>query len=232
MLSKGVKAGKETAGEKNIKGDRTMHKGVFKGDHLSMNQNMLIHGESHHHAEPNDLNYTTESVVKNYFSNPNDPAYRFFDKIAACFGFSASERERFWSQVWFGNYVDESDCGIGDNKAIELVKKNRDTYNRELFEFVNQNGIDIIFCFSRLVYNNLPGRASFEDKAKNYPIPDICGKPYSDYIRKFIYKPGARANNDVELYKPLTVYGFRHPSSKGGFNYAHYMDYLKEEIQF
>ena len=42
-----------------------MHKGVFKGNDLSKNCNILILGESHHHSEMYDINYTTENVVKN-----------------------------------------------------------------------------------------------------------------------------------------------------------------------
>lgn len=206
-----------------------MHQGVFKGNNLLTNRNILILGESHHHSESNDSNYTTESVVKNYFNHPGDPAYRFFDKIAACFGFLPSDRELFWNKVWFGNYVDESDCGIRTNKAKELVKKNRDKYNKKLFEFVNQNGIHIIFCFSRLVYNSLPDKTSFEDKGIESDMQDTGGE--RDYISKFIYKPGIRSNNDMELNKQLVVYGLRHPSSRCGFNSAHYTDYLKKEIQ-
>ncbi len=206
-----------------------MHKGVFKGNSLSDNRNLLVLGESHHHAEFNDPNYTTESVVRNYFNHPRDKCYKFFDKIAMCFGFLPSDRELFWNKVWFGNYIDESNCGVKTSRAKELVKCNKDKYNKELFEFVNQNEIDIIFCFSRLVYNNLPHRTAFEDKEVKYYVSDVGEK--RDYISKFIYKPGPRDNCDLELNKELAIYGFRHPSALCGFRPKNYMGYLHEEIK-
>ena len=206
-----------------------MHKGVFKGNNLTKNCNILILGESHHHTKSNDPNYTTENVVKNYFRNPNDPAYRFFDKIAACFGYSADEREVFWNKVWFGNYVDESDCDVRNGRAKMLIEKCRQEYNKELFDFVNQNEIDIIFCFSRLTYYNLPDRASFEDQAVKYYPPKTSGE--KDRVEKFIYKPGTRPNGGVGLNKELIIYSFSHPSARCGFCPEHYMDYLQKEIQ-
>lgn len=204
-----------------------MHPGVFKGNNLTANRNILILGESHHHTKSNDPKYTTENVVKNYFHNPSDPDYRFFDKIAACFGYSPDEREVFWNKVWFGNYVDESNCGIATDRAKKLIKENRKKYNKKLFEFVNQKGIDIVFCFSRLVYKNLPSQASFEDKPVRFDVP----KTGNDWIGKFIYKPGTRPNGDLGLNKELIVYSFRHPSARCGFRLEHYMDYLQNEIQ-
>lgn len=205
-----------------------MHKGVFKGNNLTKNCNILILGESHHHTKSNDPNYTTENVVKNYLHNPNDRDYKFFDKIAACFGYSAEEREIFWNKVWFGNYVDESDCGIRTNRAKILVECNKDKYNKELFEFINQNGIDIVFCFSRLVYQNLPRRTLLEDKSVRFYVDRTGGK--KDWIDKFIYKPGTRANDDLDLSKKLTIYGLRHPSARCGFCPEYYMDCLQKEI--
>lgn len=206
-----------------------MHQGVFKGSKATENHGVLILGESHHHTQSADPTYTTNKVVKNYFSRPNDPAYRFFDKIAACFGYSPGGREIFWNKVWFGNYVDESDCGIRTSRAINLIEKNSKKYNQELFEFVNQNGVDLIFCFSRLVYYHLPERTSFEDYSISFAVPGTGGK--RDWVDKFMYKPGARANGDMALDKQLIVYGFRHPSSRCGFCPEHYKEYLQNEIQ-
>lgn len=212
-----------------VERDGYMHRGVFKGAHLAENQNLLILGESHHHAVADDPSYTTEGVVKNYFNHPNDRCYRFFDRIAGCFGFFPDERELFWNQVWFGNYVEESNCGIGDSRARKLVAKHREKYNKDLFSFVNEHGIDMMFCFSRLVYNNLPSRAAFEDAGTQYDVPKLHGK--RDYISKFLYKPGTRPDCEVALKKQLLVYGFRHPSARGGFDATHYVDYLKSIIQ-
>ena len=52
-----------------------------------------------------------------------------------------------------------------------------------------------------------------------------------DWIDKFIYKPGKRANDDLDLSKKLTVYGLRHPSARCGFRPEHYKDYLQKEIR-
>lgn len=181
-----------------------MYKGIFKGNNLTENHNILILGESHHGMEEHID--TTESVVTNYFRNPNKACYKFFDKIVTCFGFTPDEREVFWNKVWFGNYVDKS-CGVKTSKAKNLISEHRDTYNRELFEFVNENNIDVIFCFSRLVYNNLPDNASRE----KFDVPNAGGK--RDYINKTVYKSGIIPNSVIELNNQLVVYGFRHPSA-------------------
>lgn len=206
-----------------------MHKGVFKGATLSQKRSILILGESHHHGKADDPEYTTERVVKNYFNNPNDKCYKFFDKIAACFGFASDHREVFWNQVWFGNYVTESNCGVGDSKARKLIGGNRDQYNKELFQFINEHGIDVIFCFSRLVYNNLPDRAPFESAGMKYNVPKLHGK--QDYIRKFVYQLGERPKGDVALNKSLAVYGFCHPSARCGFSAENYAPFIKELVQ-
>ena len=46
------------------------------------------------------------------------------------------EFESFWNNVYFANYVDGL-CGIGDSKAKILIKNNKEIYNNELFEFIN-----------------------------------------------------------------------------------------------
>ncbi len=206
-----------------------MHKGVFEGNNLSTNCNILILGESHHHMVANDPDYTTEGVVKNYFLYPNDKDYRFFDKIANCFGYPSEQREVFWNKVRFANYVTESNCDIQTDKAKELMKNNSEKYNQELFEFVNQNEIDVIFCFSRLVYKHLPRRASFEEKGVCFETPKVGN--VSDRIDKFVYKPGARPDGNTALKKQLTVYGFRHPSYRRSFSAENYREVLQKEIQ-
>lgn len=108
-------------------------------------------------------------------------------------------------------------------------KGKRKQYNEELFKFVNENEIDIVCCFSRLVYQNLPAKSSFENSGITIGVPDIGGK--RDYIQKFIYQPGVRNNCDIALNKPLMVYGFRHPSARCGFCSEHYNWYLQKEIQ-
>lgn len=206
-----------------------MHLGVFMGNNPPTNCNILILGESHHHTESSDLNYTTENIVKDYFRNPAHPAYRFFDKIAACFGYVAEEREIFWNKVWFGNYIEEADCGVKTVRAKKLAEENSKIYNKSLFEFVNQNEIDILCCFSRLVYAHLPEQTSFEEKSISFAVPKTGGK--RDWIDKMIYEPGPRANGDIALDKSLTVYGFRHPSARCGFRSENYKNYLQAELR-
>ena len=206
-----------------------MHKGVFKGAHAAGDRNVLVLGESHHYMVADDPEYTTEGVVNNYFKHPNDKCYRFFDKIVKCFGFLPDEREQFWDRVWFGNYVEESNCGVGDSRARDLVEKHKERYNKDLFLFVNEHEIDIICCFSRLVYWNLPSRAIFEEKETQYDVPKLHGR--RDYISKFLYLPGARPDCEVALKKQLLVYGFRHPSARDGFDATHYVDVLKGLVQ-
>ena len=206
-----------------------MHKGAFKGKNLATNPTILILGESHYQSSGYDPEFTTDGVVLDYFQNPNCQRYKFFDKIVTCFGFAPEDREKFWNQVWFGNYVTSSDCGVGTTRARELVAKNRGQYNRELFDFVNTHGIDTIFCFSRMVYNNMPGRASFESEGVRIATEKLHGK--ADYISQFIYLPGERPYGDVALKKPLTVYGFRHPSARGGFAPSHYFPFIREHCQ-
>lgn len=114
-----------------------MHKGVFGGKNLTQNQSILALGESHHHGKADDPEYTTERVVMYYFRHPNDKCYKFFDKIAGGFGFGPKDRELFWNQVWFENYVAESNCGIGNSKARKLIGEHRAQYNKE-FRFIFQ----------------------------------------------------------------------------------------------
>ena len=80
-----------------------------------------------------------------------------------------------------------------------------------------------------MVYNNMPGRASFESEGARIATEKLHGK--ADYISQFIYLPGERPYKDVALKKPLTVYGFRHPSARGGFAPSHYLPFIQEHCQ-
>ena len=215
-----------------------MHYGVYIGKAAEKETRILILGESHHNknneGQGEPASYTTSSVVETYLAEENTcRGHRFFHKIAQSFGMDttkAEEKERFWDKIYFGNYIDVV-CGVKDSAAKKIIedKENRKRYNKELIQFVNENKIDIICCFSRLVYNHFPDRASFEDKSIPFEVPKTGGK--RDWIEMFIYKPGTRANGDIALDKKLTVYGFRHPSARCGFCPEHYMDYLQKEIQ-
>ena len=205
-----------------------MHEGVFKGANIGNEKRILVLGESHYRSSNDTSDFTTASVLNNYFQYPSIRAYKFFDKIAACCGYNADERETFWNKVWFGNYVDESDCGIRTDRATNLIKEFKGRYNKELFEFVNENRIEIILCFSRLVYNHLPKQTSFEDKSSVIEVSQTGGK--RDWIGKSIYKAGAREHDEIILDNELTVFGFRHPSAACGFSTENYRNQLQKEI--
>lgn len=214
-----------------------MHHGVYIGKEAAKETRILILGESHHNknneGEGEPASYTTSSVVEAYLTEEETgKTHRFFHKIAQSFGIDTTkvEEKRFWDKIYFGNYIDVV-CGVRDNAAPQLIKDKgkRKQYNEELFKFVNENEIDIVCCFSRLVYQNLPAKSSFENSGITIGVPDIGGK--RDYIQKFIYQPGVRNNCDIALNKPLMVYGFRHPSARCGFCSEHYNWYLQKEIQ-
>lgn len=216
-----------------------MHHGVYIGEAAAGNTRILILGESHHNGKNDEAgkpaSYTTNSVIETYLSDEKTPRnLQIFHKIARSFGVDttkAEEKKAFWDKIYFGNYIDVL-CGVKNNAAKKLVadREKRKKCNQELFQFVNKNKIDIICCFSRLVYNNLPARTPFEDKATFINVPKTGGR--RDWIEKFIYKPGTRANGDIALEKHLVVYSFRHPSARCGFCPEHYQDYLQKEIGF
>ncbi|MBQ8649112.1 MAG: hypothetical protein IJ470_03485 [Clostridia bacterium] len=179
--------------------------------------------------------YKTEDIVKCYLEshkkgNGRIPEYRFFDKIVCSFGIDPElQREEFWDKVYFGNYIDVL-CGVKDNTAKNYVKnkENRIMLNNALFNFVNKNEIDIVVCFGRLVFNNLP---SLTDKSENNePIKTgiYVGKA-KDYIGLCTYAPNIDHKKvDIQLKKPLLVYSLRHPSARGGYRVENYVDVLSK----
>lgn len=242
-----------------------MHKGVFKSDNAKDKHiSILILGESHHWSSEDWIvaegetelqaeerrkekaaNYKTKTVVKNYLRNystsiDRDKAYRFFDKIVQAFGFEPeSQREYFWDHVWFGNYIDEL-CGIGDSKATELLScpSKCQEYNDQLFKFINNNEIKVVFCFSRRVYNHLPGlvKGSGEHEERiNDKIYLLTkdGKHKTDYISYCKYLPDLSHKHTTEkLKESLEVYGMLHPSGQYGFDPQNYAPDLKKRIEF
>ena len=215
-----------------------MHDGIYIGKAAAKETRILILGESHHNknneGQGEPASYTTSSVVEKYLAEEKTgKTHRFFHKIAQSFGVDttkADEKEKLWDKIYFGNYIDVV-CGVKDSAAKKIIedKENRKRYNKELFQFVNENKIDIICCFSRLVYDHLPDRTPFEDKSISFEVPKTGGK--KDWIEKFIYQPGIRANGDIALNKKLIVYSLRHPSATCGFCPEHYKDCLQKEIQ-
>lgn len=212
-------------------------KGVYEGKNAKhQSKRILILGESHYDKDGyND--FTTDSVVQNFYSNPGEKKYQFFHKIAKCFFENVKdiddEFESLWNNVCFANYVDGL-CGIGDSKAKSLIENNKKEYNNELFEFINKNEIDIVFVFCRTVYNNLPSYS--KNKATTEKQPDLDNGDLSvgnrrDFVNCCIYlKDEPHENTDIKLNKDVHVYGLRHPSAQCGFNVENYKPYLKNLI--
>lgn len=213
-----------------------MHKMEFIGKKAPLQpKRVLILGESHHWSS-NDKGlseeemrekagaYSTTKVVNDYLTNYNtcsgqerDQCYRFFDNIVRAFGMNPeTNRSDFWEQVYFGNYIDEL-CGVRDQYAASLLKKqgNREKYNEQLFTFILEHKIDIVFCFSRRVYNMLPQLEDFDRE-----IPGVKG--VFQRLDKCVYYPGERKQNTISLKKPVIIYGLHHPSQ--GFSYRAYRD--------
>lgn len=207
-----------------------MYDNVFVGENANIQpKRILILGESHY--EENGEIDGTDSVVKYLAINGNDNETQFYKNIMRTFGYeiTAESRKDFWSKVYCGNYIDDP-CGKGkDNPASKKVKEdentkreNRTKYNNSLFNFINKNEIDIVFCFSRLVYNNLPGFAKGESE-------ETLIKHKTQYLKKFTYKSNrAHKKCDIQLKKPVIVYGLKHPSSSYSYK-VYYEQYFKDE---
>ena len=210
-----------------------MFKGVWCGKNVPKTNRILIMGESHYDSEELTARntapeYTTSDVVRCYLEK--HPSWSsFFDRIAESFGYSSSDRERFYSKVYFGNYVEEL-CGVGDDRAQKSIKRNRDAYNTSLFNFINDNEIDILICFTKESYNNLPSFASSGETAGSELIGKIgeSGKKHNnaEYCN---YVAGVEhAHCDTVLKKTLKVYAFVHPTGQYGFNPSQVYEYCKK----
>lgn len=213
-----------------------MYTGVFKGQNA---KRILILGESHHYETE-----STQKTVDGYLDKCRreghaEKCHHFFDQIVHAFGKTPeTERDIFWDHVWFGNYIDEP-CGVGDSQATDLLsnKDNRKTYNDDLFDFVATKEIDVIFCFSRRVYNKLPSLAKGTDE--NEKIIDVGdflrtkdGKTKKDYISYCKYLPGSHGYTTKPLKRTVEVYGMLHPSGRYGFAPENYAPELKRQICF
>ncbi len=203
-----------------------MFKNVFIGENAkNKSKRILILGESHY-EEAGEID-GTESVVKFLAVEGNDTEKKtmFYKNIMKTFGYDITPENRvlFWNKVFCGNYVDKL-CGKGENNtAKHHIHHNRNVYNNKLFDFINENEIDIVFCFSRLVYNNLPSFAKSEKEIKLITYPQL-------YLNKFTYQPNCNHKwCDVQLKKQLTVYGLKHPSAF--YNPETYSEAIKNEIQ-
>lgn len=209
-----------------------MYYGVWTGKEMPDKPHVLILGESHYNdREGNDtdkeLHGSTSNVIDYYLTGQR--YYLFFDRIVHSFGYADTERKEFWNKVCFGNYVEEL-CGVKTGRAFELLKTNRTDYNDSLFNFVNENNIDVIVVFSIATYNNLPLRnRNAEEKEETFPIVSK-EKGRRSWIRKFNYCKGIKHHKtNVILSKDLIVYGIPHPSAAGGYHEKVVYEILKNQ---
>ena len=111
-------------------------------------------------------------------------------------------------------------------KERRKQKKN----NNELFDFINNNDIDVVFVFSRLTYNNMPSLSKKhikQENLKNADNGDIRIGRYRDYIKHCKYLANVEHPNvDVLLNRNIDVYGLRHPSAWGGYKIENYSNVL------
>lgn len=202
-----------------------MYYGVWQGKELD-DKRILILGESHYGDTDNG---STAEVVKCYLyeSKKADRWQFFFDKIAESFGYT-DDKDKFYEKVYFGNYVEEL-CGVGDNKASTAIKNHVIEYNNHLFEFVNKKRINVIVCFSKLTYFNLPGRTIVSPGSEEKTNIGKVGEK-RNYAHKYCYTQGVEYTRcNVKLNKPLIVYAFRHPSGQAGYVSKQVLDYIKKE---
>lgn len=207
-----------------------MNHGEWIGCNIQESNRILILGESHY-GDKNDSNesmgkpvpYDTAGVVQSYKEHKipgNSKARwdRFFDQIAACFGYPKDKASEFYDRVFFGNYVPVL-CGVAEeNRTKQYMKANRTDYNNQLFEFINAHRIDTVVCFSVATFWNLPAVSDADkDTYSEIELQPIGNRRNTIYY--YCYKPFvSHGHSDRTLEKPLKVYGIRHPSAKSGFN--------------
>lgn len=204
-----------------------MHRGVFIGSNLYLQKNkILILGESHRNFEVEQSLYEegppTYETISSYIScgSKNERCYRVFDRITEIFGYDYKDnfqRRLFWNRVCYGNYISWL-CRAGTNDAINYLRsqkgKNhiseRTNLNDDLFKFINDNGITILFCISRLPYNNLPSLTLNEIE---------CG----DKIKICNYKAkNEHLFTNIPLKSDLKVYSVKHLSRFYSKEYINY----------
>lgn len=213
-----------------------MYNGVYEGNKVKLlNKKILILGESHYLTNENKI-AATDDVIKNYYKSPDNKSYQFFHKIAQSFNVNTNnideEFSEFWNYVHFGNYVPEP-CGVNNDKAKNYISENRAKCNHQLFDYINNNEIDIVFVFSRLTYNNLPsysGKHIKQEKLKDADNGNLTvgeSKECRDWISHCKYHANIEHPNvDVILNKDIEVYGMRHPSAQGGYKVENYNNIL------
>lgn len=207
-----------------------MNKEPWIGCNLNKSIKVLILGESHYDEENGkgtNVTFPTSGVVEYYFKKREKWA-QFFDKMAASFGYSIDNAKLFYEQICFGNYVDVV-CGVGDNNCADYyINLNRKKYNSDLFKFVNEHGIDVIVCFSKRVYSNLPKLGSKDEHWAREKIGTI-GKRNNNLDICFYLQDVEHDFCDVKLQNSLKVYGVRHPSARGGFRADQVYQFMKRQ---
>lgn len=185
---------------------------------------VLILGESHYGSkdEIGKVAFTTQGIVEGYL---REMKYLFFTRIAKTFGCESEEEiKEFYDHVCFGNYVNvvvDKDDKQRDGRSY--IKNNKQIYNQELFDFCKSKSIDIIVCFSKEAYWNLPSGCG-EDQGKE----TIHRGKRSIKIKKWLYKKGV-----LELDKDLLVYGLPHPTGWPGYDAKLiYQEYIKKEFKW
>ena len=218
--------------------------GVWQGKDICETNRVLILGESHYGDENNTdekigqiCPYDTKDVVKEYIRHKtpgNEKAHwdRFFDRVARCFGYPSGKEGLFFEKVWFGNYVPVLCSIAGDNPAEYFMNNNRTEYNNDLFNFVNDNQIDTIVCFSKTVYYNLPQKNDIvEEECRSIELPKLGGRRNPLEVYQY-FAEVTHGYCDVTLNKPLMIYGVRHPSAQGGFKAEHVANVFAYEDTF
>lgn len=209
-----------------------MFKGVYAGKYAHIqSKKILILGESHYDKNE-DSNFTTRSVLENYYNSPSEDKYAFFHKIAKTCGIDVvsidEEFEILWNRVYFGNYVEQL-CGINNSLAKQFVKSNRWQYNNHLFEFINQNQIDIVLVFGRLSFDNMPSLSRREEKLDDLNENTLYVGNKRDWISHCKYLPNIEHDfTNVKLNKQVEVFNFRHPSAPCGFCVENYRPYIEK----
>lgn len=209
---------------------KLMIRGPWIGNNLNKHVKVLILGESHYDEASNygdKVSFSTAGVVDYYFKERKRWA-AFFDKMAASFGYDRENARSFYEQVYFANYVDVV-CGIQNNNcASYYINKNRRQYNNELFEFINKNDIDVVVCFSKRVYDNLPSLGAETEKCYSEPIGKL-GNRINKLGSCFYCHDVEHGFCDVKLKSDLKVYGIRHPSTRGGYSVDDVYKFMREQ---
>lgn len=194
----------------------------FEGKNVAITDKVLILGESHYPASKEEYkkeiqDNVTSIVMEQFFNNVDN--YPFFTRIALSFGFdNHDEAVEFFNKVYFGNYIVHYAAKGNHTIGKKLIAEYQEQYNDRLFNFVNEQHIKTIFCFSKNVYYGLPGNNAFDLRFDDVRINNNEAKR-ARTINKYIYRQGVEhAKCNVKLDNDLTVYGIAHPSGSKGYS--------------